>query len=176
VEKYVHSRWPHQVMTHHAALWLKENAPACGEEELVLVHGDFRFGNWIFQGEKLAAVLDWERAAVGDPMQDLGFLCMPLARQRRPDLMGMLLPFDELSLRYHAATGREVDRKRLHYWVIYWQFVEAALVARALAFAVEAAESGVQELRSVTATPQLATNTRQLAQLIDDYEAGSHDL
>lgn len=173
VEEHVHAHWPRQVMTRHARLWLEQNAPACPGSDLVLVHGDFRFGNWMFRDERLVAVIDWERAAIGDPMQDLGFLCMPLARQRRPELMGMLLPLDELSARYRAATGREVDPRRLHFWVIYWQFVEAALVARALDHAVRGSH---RELRSITAYPQLATNTVQLARLIDDYEAGRHAL
>jgi aminoglycoside phosphotransferase (APT) family kinase protein len=43
------------------------------------VHGDFRLGNTIFSAEppaRLAAVLDWEMATIGDPLADLGYLCM----------------------------------------------------------------------------------------------------
>lgn len=102
LETHVLPSWPASPMVRHAALWLKENAPDLAEDELVLVHGDFRFGNWLWRGETLAAVHDWERATVGDPMQDLGFLCMPLARQRRPELRGCCCP----STIWRPATKR----------------------------------------------------------------------
>ena len=172
IERYVIPRWPAQPMVRHAGLWLKQNAPDLPEDELVIVHGDFRFGNWMWRGRRLAAVMDWERASLGDPMQDLGFLCMPLARQRRPELMGMLVPLEDLAARYESRGDREFDRRRLHFYVIYWQFVEAALVPRGLAYAAE----DRTQLRSITAYPQLNINTRQLAELIDDYEAGRHVL
>lgn len=82
----------------------------------------------------------------------------------------MLLPLDDLAARYEKVSGRSFDMRRLHYYVIYWQFVEAALVPRGMAFAAEDAH----ELRSITAYPQLHINTRQLASLIDDYEDGVH--
>jgi aminoglycoside phosphotransferase (APT) family kinase protein len=40
------------------------------------VHGDFRNGNLIIGLEGIRAVLDWELAHAGDPMQDLGYLCV----------------------------------------------------------------------------------------------------
>ena len=176
VERYVLPDWPRQAMVRHVALWLKENVPPCSEGDLVIIHGDFRFGNWMFRDGRLVGVLDWERAMLGDPMQDLGFLCMPLARRRHPHLMGLLLPLDDLARRFEKATGVAVSRKHLHYYVIYWQFVEAALVPRGLTYAVQFEDAEEPELRSITAYPQLAINTDQLAQLIDDYEAGRHVL
>jgi aminoglycoside phosphotransferase (APT) family kinase protein len=45
--------------------------------ELRLVHGDFRHGNLMVHAERgLAAVLDWELAHLGDPMEDLGWICV----------------------------------------------------------------------------------------------------
>lgn len=176
VERYVLPEWPRQPMVRHVSLWLKENVPSCAESDLVIVHGDFRFGNWMFRDGRLAGVLDWERAMLGDPMQDLGFLCMPLARRRHPDLMGLLLPLDELARRFEKATGVAVDLRRLQYYVIYWQFVEAALVPRGLTYSVQFEDAEEPELRSITAYPQLAITVDQLAQLIDDYEAGRHVL
>jgi aminoglycoside phosphotransferase (APT) family kinase protein len=176
VVKYVLPDWPRQPMVRHVALWLKENVPSCAESDLVLVHGDFRFGNWMFQGERMAAVLDWERASLGDPMQDLGFLCMPLARRRYPHLMGLLLPIDELARRFEKATGVAVDLARLHYYMIYWNFVEGALVPRGISYATQFEDADEPELRSITAYPQLAITVTQLAQLIDDFEAGRHVL
>ena len=57
--------------------WLAENMPASGPA--TIVHGDFRLGNTIYAPgtpARLAAVLDWEMATIGDPLADLGYLCM----------------------------------------------------------------------------------------------------
>ena len=51
--------------------------PASGPA--TIVHGDFRLGNTIYAPgapARLAAVLDWEMATIGDPLADLGYLCM----------------------------------------------------------------------------------------------------
>ena len=42
----------------------------------VLVHGDFRNGNFIVGADGIRAVLDWELAHLGDPVEDLGWLCV----------------------------------------------------------------------------------------------------
>jgi aminoglycoside phosphotransferase (APT) family kinase protein len=38
-----------------------------------LLHGDPNPGNYLFQGERVVGVVDWEVAAIGDPRSDLGF-------------------------------------------------------------------------------------------------------
>lgn len=58
-----------------ALRWLADNRPAL-HSGLRLVHGDFRNGNFVVGPDGLVAVLDWEYAHLGDPMEDLGFLCM----------------------------------------------------------------------------------------------------
>ncbi len=54
--------------------WLDEHRPPAREH--VVVHGDFRLGNLMIDADGLAAVLDWELAHLGDPMEDLGWLCV----------------------------------------------------------------------------------------------------
>ncbi len=57
--------------------WLGEHLPESGPA--TIVHGDYRLGNTIFAAEppvRLRAVLDWEMATIGDPLADLGYLCM----------------------------------------------------------------------------------------------------
>ena len=51
-----------------------------------LVHGDFRMGNLMVDGERVSGVLDWELTHIGDPVEDLGWLCVPAWRFARPDL------------------------------------------------------------------------------------------
>ena len=43
------------------------------------MHGDYRLGNTMYAPgapAHLTAVLDWEMATIGDPLADLGYLCM----------------------------------------------------------------------------------------------------
>lgn len=54
--------------------WLARHAPA--PRPLTLVHGDFRNGNLMIGPDGLRAVLDWELAHVGDPREDLGWICV----------------------------------------------------------------------------------------------------
>src|SRR5262249_46266677 len=47
---------------------------------LTVVHGDFRLGNLLINSRGIAAVLDWELVHLGDPLEDLGYLCVPAWR------------------------------------------------------------------------------------------------
>jgi len=59
---------------------LAVNVPA--ERAPTLVHGDFHYGNMLFRGTKVVAVLDWEIAQIGQPLLDLGCLCVVAIRRR----------------------------------------------------------------------------------------------
>jgi aminoglycoside phosphotransferase (APT) family kinase protein len=65
--------WPKPVFE-LALRWLRARDPG-PPEEFTLVHGDFRHGNLIIGPDGVRAVLDWEIAHLGDPMEDLGWLC-----------------------------------------------------------------------------------------------------
>src|SRR5262249_40184101 len=54
--------------------WLHGRVPA--PRRLVVVHGDYRVGNVIVGPEGLRAVIDWELTHVGDPIEDVGWLCV----------------------------------------------------------------------------------------------------
>ena len=45
--------------------------PPHQKNEAVILHGDFWPGNMLWQGDQLAAVIDWEDASFGDPLRDL---------------------------------------------------------------------------------------------------------
>ncbi len=51
------------------------------ERKPSLVHGDYHYGNMLFRGAEVAAILDWEIAQVGQPLLDLGCLCVMTARR-----------------------------------------------------------------------------------------------
>ena len=52
------------------------------EREPTLVHGDYHYGNMLFRGPEVVAVLDWEIAQIGQPLLDLGCLCIVSHRRR----------------------------------------------------------------------------------------------
>jgi aminoglycoside phosphotransferase (APT) family kinase protein len=71
-----------------------------------LVHGDYHYGNMLFRGPEVVAVLDWEIAQVGQPLLDLGCLCIVSIRrqyQGAPNPGGAIdVSIDELYRLYGA--------------------------------------------------------------------------
>jgi aminoglycoside phosphotransferase (APT) family kinase protein len=98
--------------------WLADRAPA-DPPEPVLVHGDFRNGNFVVGPDGIRAVLDWELAHLGDPVEDLGWLCVKSWRFGVDDQrVGGFGSVEELLTAYRAAGGRDVDRAELRYWEV----------------------------------------------------------
>lgn len=96
--------------------WLAANVPA--SHGTVVVHGDYRLGNVIIGPEGLRAAIDWELVHLGDPLEDLGWLCVKAWRFGAPQPVGGMGTFDELVDAYEGAGGRRVDRSALHWWVV----------------------------------------------------------
>ena len=57
--------------------YLEKNEPA--DSRHALTHGDPNPGNYLFRGNKVVSVRDWELAAIGDPRSDFGFYAALLA-------------------------------------------------------------------------------------------------
>jgi aminoglycoside phosphotransferase (APT) family kinase protein len=101
-----------------ALRWLCEHLPAERADSLSLVHGDFRNGNLIIGPEGVRAVLDWEFAHLGDPMEDLAWLCVNSWRFGQIDQpVGGFGTREELYGGYTAAGGR-VDEGRIQFWEV----------------------------------------------------------
>lgn len=87
---------------------------------LTLVHGDFRNGNLIVGEEGLRAVLDWELAHIGDPMEDLGWLCVNSWRfGKRGKPVGGFGDRQSLFDAYQVASGKPVDPNRVAVWELF---------------------------------------------------------
>jgi aminoglycoside phosphotransferase (APT) family kinase protein len=85
-----------------------------------LVHGDFRNGNLMIGPEGVRAVLDWELAHIGDPMEDLGWLCVNSWRFGRIEKpVGGFGEYADLYAGYEAAGGSPVNRAMAAWWEMF---------------------------------------------------------
>lgn len=111
--------------------WLRANMPET--RELVLVHGDFRTGNYLFDEDsgEITAILDWELAHIGDYHEDLAWSFVEIfgARNEQGEyLCSNLMTAEEFIGSYEEATGRKVDRKVLRFYrvLLSWSVVAMA--------------------------------------------------
>jgi aminoglycoside phosphotransferase (APT) family kinase protein len=97
--------------------WLSRNRPAPGRE--VVLHGDFRNGNLIVGEDGIRAVIDWELVHRGDPMQDLGYLCVRAWRFGGPEPVGGFGSYEDLFAGYERVSGTPVDREAVRWWEVF---------------------------------------------------------
>jgi len=105
-------------MFEYAFRWLNQNAPE--SEARTVVHGDFRMGNLMIQPSGMSAVLDWELTRLGDPVQDLAYLCTPSWRFGHYEkVAGGFASADNFLDAYAKFSGMRVDPERFRFWLIY---------------------------------------------------------
>ncbi len=116
-----------------ALRWLELNAPRPGR--VCLLHADFRTGNYLVHEGELAAILDWEFAAFGDPHEDLGWMLVRYWRfgadEREAGGIGSRAAFLEA---YAAAADWPVDQQAVPYWevmgTVRWAVIALMQAAR----------------------------------------------
>jgi aminoglycoside phosphotransferase (APT) family kinase protein len=114
------------------AAWLEAHVPP--ESGASIVHNDYRLGNLILAPSppaRIAAVLDWELATIGDPLFDLGYFLASYPAPGEPltptGEMGtaVLEPGyprrDELADRYATATGRDLSQLSWYVTMALWK-------------------------------------------------------
>lgn len=109
--------------------WLRHRAPRT--QRVSLVHGDFRFGNVVYQDGELRALLDWEMTHLGDPCEDLAWayraLWSPVAH----------LPFAAFLRRYAESGGPAYSEENLLFYRLLGEVKHAVIsVTGAHSFAV----------------------------------------
>jgi aminoglycoside phosphotransferase (APT) family kinase protein len=107
---------PHPAIEYGLA-WVRERLAE--GRNLTFCHGDFRIGNLAVDRDGLVAVLDWEFAHLGDPVEDVAW---PIVRawrfgadHRRLGGVGDVEPYLE---RYNELTGRDVTAGELDVWEV----------------------------------------------------------
>ncbi|MCZ6828533.1 MAG: phosphotransferase [Gammaproteobacteria bacterium] len=127
-EQLVHESWDcyrelgvAEPMIDYAARWLLEHLPE--ESSLSVVHGDFRNGNLMVTPEGIKAVLDWEIAHLGDPIRDLGWLCVNSWRYGNAKLpVGGFGEVEDLLAAYNSVAEQPVTPEQLVYWQVFGSF------------------------------------------------------
>lgn len=97
--------------------WLVRRLP--DTSRITLVHGDFRNGNLIVGPDGVRAVLDWELAHLGDPWEDLAWLCMRSWRFGGDGEVGGFGERKELYKSYERTSGLPVDADAVHWWEVF---------------------------------------------------------
>jgi len=102
-----------------ATQWLADEMPDTAD--LVMLHGDYRTGNYLFEEEsgEITALLDWELARIGDFHEDLGWVLMEIFGSFDADgtfRASDLFEREEFIREYERRSGRTVNRRTLHYY------------------------------------------------------------
>jgi aminoglycoside phosphotransferase (APT) family kinase protein len=98
--------------------WLLQRVPQTPRK--TLVHGDYRIGNVIFGPEGVRSILDWELAHLGDPMEDVGWMCVRAWRfgnDQKP--AGGLGTREDFFRAYERASGIAVDPEAARFWEVF---------------------------------------------------------
>jgi len=125
--------------------WAQDHLPAATRTGVT--HGDFRMGNLICGEQRIHAVLDWELACIGDPMLDLGWLCVKTWRFGGSEPVGGIGRRADLFAAYERATGVTVEPATVHFWEV-WGSVRWAVICllKGLAHRKDGAQRTVEAL------------------------------
>jgi aminoglycoside phosphotransferase (APT) family kinase protein len=103
-----------------AAIRRLRRAPPPPPARVAVVHGDYRSGNFLHDGAgAILAVLDWEMAHLGDPLEDLAWAMDPLwSRPGDPRISGMIGRDEALAI-WSGVSGVAVDPAALAWWSLF---------------------------------------------------------
>ena len=119
-QTYVSFNQPSPVFE-YTHLWLKKQN--FGEINDALVHGDFRLGNIIVDKDGLKSVIDWELAHIGNPLQDLGWICGNSWRFGNTDkVVGGFGDLTDLLKGYNSVSNYHVDENMVKAWQVFGTF------------------------------------------------------
>jgi aminoglycoside phosphotransferase (APT) family kinase protein len=107
--------------------WLKNHLPEPAQG-ITLVHADYRTGNFLCTPEgEIKGILDWEMAHLGDPMEDIGWVCMRPWRWLGNELIGGLMERDAFYRSYEGMSGFRVDEDAFRFYEVLGNIKLAAI-------------------------------------------------
>lgn len=113
-----HRLEPHPELVYLFA-WLRRRPPPA--RRISVVHGDLRFGNLLYDGDQLTALLDWEMTHLGDPVEDLGWVYRTLWSPERA------LPFAAFLAAYAEAGGDVPEPEHLRWYQVLAEVKHATI-------------------------------------------------
>jgi aminoglycoside phosphotransferase (APT) family kinase protein len=109
--------YPHPVFE-FAFKWLEPRMAKAKRQ--TLVHGDFRHGNLLISPNGVEAALDWELTHIGDPLEDIGWICTNSWRFGQADkVVGGFGELRDLIAGYEDAGGGKIDIDDARTWIVY---------------------------------------------------------
>ncbi|WP_310389929.1 phosphotransferase [Roseateles sp.] len=146
--------------------WLPANIPASArdENELAIVHGDFRLDNLVFDPEqaRVIAVLDWELSTLGHPLADFSYHCMTWHIKSSAaarglgglDLAALGIPAEaDYVRRYCERTGRGDVERVMQDWNFYlaYNLFRIAAILQGIAKRISAGTASSEQARATAA-------------------------
>jgi len=109
---------PHPVVR-AAIRWLRRNPPPAAQQ-VVIVHGDMRAGNFLFnEAGEIKAILDWEMMHMGDPLEDLTWSLNRLWSWAEPDRLGLMLLRERAIRIWEDVSGFKAEPAVLFWWEVF---------------------------------------------------------
>ena len=109
---------PHPVFR-AAVRWLRRNPPPPAQK-IVIVHGDMRAGNFLFNRKgEIRGILDWEMMHLGDPLEDLGWSMNRLWSSSEQEKVGFMIPREQGVKIWEEASGFKADPEALYWWELF---------------------------------------------------------
>ena len=101
-----------------AIRYLYKNNPK-DSHQLVLVHGDFRSGNFLFKDNIITGILDWEMAHLGDPLEDLAWALSSIWCWEEKNRPAYLIERNSVLDIWEDLTGLTIDEDSLFWWELF---------------------------------------------------------
>ncbi len=103
-----------------AALRRLRRNPPRPAARISVVHGDYRSGNFLHDGAgRIIAILDWEMAHLGDPLEDLAWCCDPLWNHFDDSRVAGTITEAEAIAIWERESGLPLDRDSFNWWRLF---------------------------------------------------------
>lgn len=153
--------WP---LMHYAMRWLEGSAPEA--DRVVIVHGDYRVGNFLQVDGRITAILDWELMHAGDPHEDIAWAGLRTFAAGTTRIGG-LIERDDFYARYQARTGMAVRPEVVRWYEALVQFKMASMLIGAMH---RVASGRTRDVRMGAMGFQLAPTLLELERLIGEAQ------